>query len=57
MNQLHALNAARRTLAFGRLIERQGKKVGVLPAGFGENQVVVDEPAWIAVAKMLVRKL
>ena len=43
--------------AFGRLIDRQGKKVGVLPAGFGEKQVVVDDPAWIAVAEMLVRKL
>ena len=43
--------------AFGRLIDRQGKKVGVLPAGLGEKQVVVDDPAWIAVAEMLVRKL
>ena len=43
--------------AFGRLIDRQGEKVGILPPGHGEKQVVVDAPAWIAVAEMLVRKL
>ena len=43
--------------AFGRLIDRQGDKVGILPPGHGEKQVVVDAPAWIAVAEMLVRKL
>jgi len=43
--------------AFGRLIDRQGKLVGILPPGSGEKQQVVDDPAWIAVAEMLVRKL
>ncbi|MBX7460906.1 helix-turn-helix transcriptional regulator [Qipengyuania huizhouensis] len=43
--------------AFGRLIDRQGKLVGLLPAGHGEKQQVVDSPAWIAVAEMLVRRL
>ncbi|MFN2101053.1 helix-turn-helix domain-containing protein [Altererythrobacter sp. MF3-039] len=43
--------------AFGRLIDRQGSLVGVLPPGSGEKQQVVDSPAWIAVAEMLVRKL
>lgn len=43
--------------AFGRLIDRQGRKVGVLPVGAGQKQQVVDDPPWIAVAEMLVRKL
>lgn len=43
--------------AFGRLIDRQGGKIGVLPVGAGQKQQVVDDPAWIAVAEMLVRKL
>ena len=43
--------------AFGRLIDRQGSLVGILPPGHGEKQQVVDKPAWIAVAEMLVRTL
>lgn len=43
--------------AFGRLIDRQGTKVGLLPPGIGQRQIVVDNPAWLAVAEMLVRKL
>jgi len=43
--------------AFGRLIDRQGTMVGLLPPGAGQRQIVVDKPAWIAVAEMLVRKL
>lgn len=43
--------------AFGRLIDRQGTRVGVLPVGAGHKQQVVEDPAWIAVAEMLVRKL
>ena len=43
--------------AFGRLIDRQGSRVGLLPPGHGEKQQVVDNPAWIAVAEMLVRRL
>lgn len=43
--------------AFGRLIDRQGNRVGLLPPGAGQRQVVIDNPAWLAVAEMLVRKL
>ena len=43
--------------AFGRLIDRQGTRVGVLPPGHGRKQEVVDSPAWIAVSEMLVRRL
>ncbi|MGQ7828732.1 helix-turn-helix domain-containing protein [Altererythrobacter sp. Z27] len=43
--------------AFGRLIDRQGTLIGVLPPGSGQKQQVVDNPPWIAVAEMLVRKL
>ena len=43
--------------AFGRLIDRQGKLLGLLPPGHGEKQQVVDSPAWIGVAEMLVRRL
>lgn len=43
--------------AFGRLIDRKGTLVGILPTGAGQKQVVVDGPAWIAVAEMLVRPL
>jgi hypothetical protein len=43
--------------AFGRLIDRRGTLVGLLPPGAGQRQIVVDNPAWIAVAEMLVRQL
>lgn len=43
--------------AFGRLIDRQGARIGILPTGAGQKQQIVDDPAWIAVAEMLVRKL
>lgn len=43
--------------AFGRLIDRQGSRVGLLPAQAGQKQQVIDNPAWIAVAVMLVRPL
>ena len=43
--------------AFGRLIDRRGSLVGLLPPGAGQKQVVVDNPVWIAVAMMLVRPL
>ena len=43
--------------AFGRLIDRKGSLVGLLPPGHGEKQQVVDNPAWIGVAEMLVRRL
>ena len=43
--------------AFGRLIDRQGTLVGLLPPGAGQRQQVIDNPPWLAVAEMLVRKL
>lgn len=43
--------------AFGRLIDRQGARVAILPSGAGQKQQVVDDPSWIAVAEMLVRRL
>jgi transcriptional regulator with XRE-family HTH domain len=43
--------------AFGRLIDRQGTMVGLLPPGVGQRQQVIDKPQWLAVAEMLVRKL
>jgi len=43
--------------AFGRLIDRQGTLIGLLPPGAGQRQIVVDNPAWLAVAEMLVRRL
>jgi len=43
--------------SFGRLIDRQGVMVGILPPGSGQKQQVVDDPAWLAVAEMLVRRL
>lgn len=43
--------------AFGRMIDRDASRVAILPPGAGSRQVVVDSPAWIAVAEMLVRAL
>lgn len=43
--------------AFGRLIDRRGTLVGLLPPGAGQKQIVVDNPPWIALAAMLVRPL
>jgi hypothetical protein len=43
--------------AFGRLIDRKGSLVGILPAQAGQKQQVIDNPPWIAVATMLVRPL
>ncbi len=43
--------------AFGRLIDRKGTLVGLLPAQAGHKQMVIDNPPWIAVALMLVRPL
>ena len=43
--------------AFGRLIDRQGNLVGLLPPGAGQRQIVIDSPDWLAVAEMLVRRL
>ena len=47
--------------AFGRLIDREvserGARIALLPPGPGQRQIVIDSPAWLAVAEMLVRKL
>ena len=43
--------------AFGRMIDRDAARVALLPHGIGQRQVVIENPAWLAVAEMLVRKL
>lgn len=43
--------------AFGRMIDRDAARVALLPHGTGQRQVVIENPAWLAVAEMLVRKL
>lgn len=43
--------------AFGRMIDRDETRVALLPPGPGTRQVVIESPAWIAGAEMLVRKL
>lgn len=43
--------------AFGRMIDRQGTLIGILPPGVGQKQQVIDAPSWIGLAQMLVRKL
>lgn len=43
--------------AFGRLIDRRGTLIGLLPPGAGQKQLVVDNPPWIGLAAMLVREL
>lgn len=43
--------------AFGRLIDRDGRRVAILPTGRGQRQVIIDNPAWLGVAEMLVRPL
>jgi transcriptional regulator with XRE-family HTH domain len=43
--------------AFGRMIDRDGRRVAIFPPGAGQRQVVVDNAAWLALAEMLVRKL
>ena len=42
---------------FGRMIDRDGERVAILPPGIGQRQVVIDRPGWLAVAEMLVRRL
>ena len=43
--------------AFGRMIDRDETRIALLPPGPGSKQVVVENPAWLAVADMLVRRL
>ncbi len=42
---------------FGRLIDRDGGRLQLLPPGAGGRQQVVSNPPWIAVARTLVRSL
>ena len=42
---------------FGRMIDRDGGKLLVLPLGAGGRQQIVNDPAWLAVASKLVRGL
>lgn len=43
--------------AFGRLIDRDQTRLAVLPLGSGQRQLVIENPAWLALAEMLIRKL
>ena len=43
--------------AFGRMIDRNDARIALLPPGHGQRQVVIENPAWLAVAEMLVRRL
>ena len=43
--------------AFGRMIDRDGERIAILPPGIGQRQVVIDRPHWLGVAEMLVRRL
>ena len=43
--------------AFGRMIDRHESRVALLPPGAGQRQIILDNPPWLAVAEMLVRKL
>lgn len=43
--------------AFGRMIDRDDARIALLPPGAGQRQMVIDNPPWLAVAEMLVRKL
>lgn len=42
---------------FGRLIDRDDERLQLLPLGAGGRQQVVANPAWVAVARRLVRSL
>ena len=42
---------------FGRLIDRDEERLQLLPLGAGGRQQVVANPAWVAVARRLVRSL
>jgi transcriptional regulator with XRE-family HTH domain len=42
---------------FGRLIGRDADRLHLLPLGAGGRQQVIADPAWIAAATQLVRKL
>lgn len=43
--------------AFGRLLAREGGKLHLLPIGIGARQIVINDPAWLALPVRLVRTL
>jgi transcriptional regulator with XRE-family HTH domain len=43
--------------AFGRLIQREGERLLLLPLLSGGRQTIVNAPDWIAVARRVVREL
>jgi transcriptional regulator with XRE-family HTH domain len=43
--------------AFGRMIQREGNRMLLLPLVSGSRQTVLNEPDWIAVARRVVREL
>jgi hypothetical protein len=43
--------------AFGRLIQREGERLLLLPLVSGGRQTVLNAPDWIAVARRVVREL
>jgi transcriptional regulator with XRE-family HTH domain len=43
--------------AFGRLIDRDGGRLQLLPAGHGARQIVVADPPWLGLATRLIRGL
>lgn len=43
--------------AFGRCIHADKKGITLLPLNSGEAPILVDNPAWLALADMLIRKL
>ena len=42
---------------FGRLIDRDGERLQLLPPGAGGRQQIVANPPWVAVATKLIRNL
>ena len=42
---------------FGRLIDRDGERLQLLPPGAGGRQQIVANPPWVAVATKLIRRL
>jgi transcriptional regulator with XRE-family HTH domain len=47
----------RRPLRLRSVIDRDDHRVALLPPGVGQRQMVIDNPPWLAVAEMLVRRL
>ncbi|NCP18286.1 MAG: helix-turn-helix transcriptional regulator [Erythrobacter sp.] len=43
--------------AFGRLVDSEPGRIALLPPEPGRKQLIVEDPAWLAVAQTLVRPL